>query len=94
MEGAVGGLIGGIVPGTILVWLFDLPLELALAPLRGLGVALVAQTGDLMESAIKRAADAKEAGRLLPGHGGILDRLDSVVLTLVLVYHVAKWGAV
>ena len=93
-EGAIGGLVGGIGAATILVWSFDLPLELALAPLLGLGVALVAQTGDLMESAIKRAADAKEAGRLLPGHGGILDRLDSVVLTLVLVYHVAKWGAV
>lgn len=93
-EGAVGGLVGGIGTATILVWSFDLPLELALAPLLGLGVAVVAQTGDLIESAIKRAADAKEAGHLLPGHGGILDRLDSVVLALVLVYHVAKWGAV
>ena len=93
-EGAVGGLAGGIGASTLLVWTFDLPLVLAFAPLLGLGVALVAQAGDLVESAIKRAADAKEAGRLLPGHGGILDRLDSVVLTLVLVYHVAKWGAV
>ncbi len=93
-EGAVGGLAGGIGAATLLVWIFDLPLELALAPLLGLGVSLVAQVGDLFESAIKRAADAKEAGRLLPGHGGVLDRLDSVVLTLVLVYHVAKWGAV
>lgn len=93
-EGAVGGLAGGIGAATVLVWSFGLPLELALAPLLGLGVALVAQAGDLFESAIKRAAGAKEAGHLLPGHGGILDRLDSVVLTLVLVYHVAKWGAV
>jgi phosphatidate cytidylyltransferase len=93
-EGAVGGLVGGIGTAMVLVWVFDLPLELALAPLLGLGVAVVAQAGDLFESAIKRAAGAKEAGHLLPGHGGILDRLDSVVLALVLVYHVAKWGAV
>jgi len=93
-EGAVGGLAGGIGAATFLVWVFGLPLELALAPLLGLGVSLVAQAGDLFESAVKRAGDAKEAGHLLPGHGGILDRLDSVVLTLVLVYHVAKWGVV
>jgi phosphatidate cytidylyltransferase len=94
LEGAVGGLAGGTGAATALVWAFGLPLDLALAPLLGLGVAVIAQVGDLLESAIKRAADAKEAGHLLPGHGGILDRLDSVVLALVLVYHVAKWGAV
>ncbi|MEE8442874.1 MAG: phosphatidate cytidylyltransferase [Dehalococcoidia bacterium] len=92
-EGAVAGLLGGVGATVLLVSLFDLPLKSWEALALGIGIWVVAQAGDLLESALKRAAKAKEAGWLIPGHGGLLDRLDSVVFTLVLVYYGATWGA-
>jgi phosphatidate cytidylyltransferase len=73
--------------------LLSLSLELWHAALVGAAVGTVAQLGDLAESLLKRAAGAKEAGKLIPGHGGLLDRLDSVAFTLVLMYYVARWVA-
>ena len=58
----------------------------------GVGVSLLAQVGDLAESFLKRQGGAKEAGFLLPGHGGILDRLDSIVLVLPAVYYGLIWA--
>ncbi|MDA1096302.1 MAG: phosphatidate cytidylyltransferase [Chloroflexi bacterium] len=58
----------------------------------GIGISILAQVGDLLESWIKRKAGAKEAGSLLPGHGGILDRLDSMVLVLPAVYYGLLWA--
>jgi phosphatidate cytidylyltransferase len=57
----------------------------------GLALGLLAQVGDLAQSLLKRAAGVKEAGHLLPGHGGVLDRLDSVVFVLPLVYYGVRW---
>jgi phosphatidate cytidylyltransferase len=54
-------------------------------------LAVAAQAGDLGESLLKRALHAGEAGRLIPGHGGVLDRLDSIVFTLVVMYHIVVW---
>jgi phosphatidate cytidylyltransferase len=90
------GLVGGIVATTVVValvlWgLGQSPLHaLALGPL----VALAAQAGDLAESVIKRAAGMKDSGTLIPGHGGMLDRVDSFlfaapVLTLYVVAFLA-----
>ncbi|MBI4197495.1 MAG: phosphatidate cytidylyltransferase [Chloroflexi bacterium] len=93
-EGAIGGLAGGIAATTGLMLLFGLPLALWEAMLLGGILGIVGQAGDLMESAIKRAHQAKDAGGLIPGHGGILDRLDSVVYNLVVVYHFSSWGIV
>ena len=92
-EGAAAGLIAGIGTALLLSVLLDLPLALWEAALLGSGVSLLAQLGDLLESALKRYAHAKDAGKLIPGHGGLLDRLDSVVLGLVLVYYGARWIA-
>jgi len=91
-EGAIAGLLGGVGVTLLLTVLLPLPLELWQALALGTGIGVVAQVGDLLESALKRAAQAKEAGWLIPGHGGLLDRLDSVVFTLVLVYYGATWA--
>ena len=97
-EGAVGGLAGAVVavvllPGA-LSWLpgaAALPLSPPAALLLGLLLGLVAQLGDLAESYLKRAAQAKDAGQVIPGHGGVLDRLDSLVFAGPVVYYYAIW---
>ena len=88
-EGALGGLAAGIGASSALVGLMDLPLSTGAALGLGAGAAVVSQVGDLMESKLKRLAGAKESGRLIPGHGGLLDRLDSLVLVFPLVYYVS-----
>ena len=87
MEGAGGGVAAAVILGTASHYLMDLPG--ALAPIAALSaiVALVSMAGDLTESYLKRRVGAKESGKLLPGHGGLLDRLDSVVFTVPLVYY-------
>ena len=90
-EGATAGLFGGIFAFIVISSLLSLGLETWKAILLGITVGLAAQAGDLLESALKRANNAKQSGRLMPGHGGVLDRLDSVVLNLALVYYGATW---
>lgn len=90
-EGAGGGLAGGMGAGVALAALLDLPLPWPTALGMGLALGLLAQVGDLAQSLLKRAAGVKEAGHLLPGHGGVLDRLDSVVFVLPLVYYGVRW---
>lgn len=92
-EGAAAGLMAGIGTALLVSSLIDLPLTIWGGTLLGSGISLLAQLGDLLESALKRYAHSKDAGRLIPGHGGLLDRLDSIVLGLVLVYHGARWIA-
>ncbi len=92
-EGAAAGLLGGVLALLVLTSLLSLSLAAWKAALLGIAVGLAAQAGDLLESALKRANNAKQSGRLMPGHGGILDRLDSVVLNLALVYYGATWVA-
>jgi phosphatidate cytidylyltransferase len=83
VEGLAGGLIATtVVVGALLVGLGQNPLHaIALGPLAG----LAAQAGDLAESVLKRAAGARDSGTLIPGHGGILDRVDSFIFAAPVV---------
>jgi phosphatidate cytidylyltransferase len=90
-EGAVGGLVAALAMATLAhFWFFrELPLIYTL-PLAAL-MTVVGIFGDLAESALKRGAGAKDAANLLPGHGGILDRLDSLLFNAPLIYYFARF---
>lgn len=90
-EGAAAGLAMAIVASAASAYLLGLDIALAEAMALGAAVGIVAQLGDLAESRMKRAAGVKESGWLIPGHGGILDRLDSIVPNLLLVYYFVMW---
>jgi len=87
VEGAVGGLGGGIV-GALAVCTFRFP-DVAWPHAVGLGlaVAIAGMAGDLFESVLKRWAGVKDSGRLFPGHGGMLDRLDSLLFGAPVLYY-------
>jgi phosphatidate cytidylyltransferase len=90
-EGAVGGVIAALLMALLAhFWFFrELPLKYIL-PLSVI-MTLVGILGDLVESALKRGAGAKDAANILPGHGGILDRLDSLLFNAPLIYYFARF---
>ncbi|HKP51713.1 MAG TPA: CDP-archaeol synthase [Chloroflexia bacterium] len=83
-EGLAGGTLGTVIASIVLSGL--LKLSLIPAVILGLVICAAAVAGDLCESLLKRAARVKDSGHLIPGHGGILDRVDSIVFVLVAVY--------
>lgn len=85
VEGSLGGLGGGLIAAVVVHFFFAKPLPhlLILAVL----VVVAGQFGDLIESIIKRNAGVKDSGSFLPGHGGVLDRFDSLLLAAPVVYY-------
>jgi len=86
-EGAIGGVIGAIIASLLLVMLLDLPIGYGAAILLAIAVSVFGQIGDLFESLFKRNMGVKDSGNAMPGHGGFLDRMDSVVFAGVVVYY-------
>jgi phosphatidate cytidylyltransferase len=92
-EGAIAGVLGAIIIGLCFIppTPLSLPLNYGQAVLLGLLVSIFGQLGDLIESMLKRNMGVKDSSQLIPGHGGFLDRIDSVVFAGVVVYYYAIW---
>ena len=86
-EGAAGGFVSAVVVALALGIGLDLSLPRWQLASIGATVGVVSQLGDLLESKLKRISNAKDSGSLIPGHGGILDRLDSLLLSIPTVYY-------
>lgn len=91
IEGAAGGIVGSallaVAYGAAFGRFFPLQAPLFLYGLLAAALAVVSQNGDLFASAVKRQNHIKDYGRLIPGHGGILDRFDSVIVTAPVLYY-------
>lgn len=86
-EGAIGGFLGAVVSGICLSAVLDLGAHLSVIAVGAAVLGVTGQLGDLYESRLKRMAGVKDSGRLFPGHGGILDRMDSLMWNVVVLYH-------
>jgi len=96
----VSGAVGGLVASMIVAWLYA---RYVLVPVASLGftpwgallfgalISVAAQVGDLFESLLKREGGVKDSSRILPGHGGILDRFDSLIFVLPVAYLLLGW---
>ena len=95
VEGAILGLAGGIIAGVVVRWLGAVlmwwpHLSLSHSLMLAVVTSITGQVGDLAESAFKRSAEVKDSGIFMPGHGGILDRIDSLLLAIPVVYYYVR----
>lgn len=96
----VSGAIGGVLTSVLVTWLYvnyalKPAAQLALSPwgiiIFGVTISVAAQLGDLVESLLKREAGVKDSSKLLPGHGGVMDRLDSLFFVLPTAHLLLGW---
>jgi phosphatidate cytidylyltransferase len=88
-EGAIGGWIAAPLAMLALGWLFSLPL--IHCAILGFLIGIAATFGDLAESLLKRQTGVKDSSNIVPGHGGMLDRLDSLLFTAVVTFYYLVW---
>ena len=86
IEGFVGGIVWAIIAAFILQWITPVSSSYIFLVVITIAASIFGQLGDLVESAIKRHYDVKDSGKLLPGHGGILDRFDSILFVMPLLH--------
>ena len=96
IEGAVGGVVGTAFLTALYAYIFHLKMGIASQQIILLAViaaiaGLISMVGDLTASAIKRNYDIKDYGHLIPGHGGIMDRFDSMIITAPIIFYLAKY---
>jgi phosphatidate cytidylyltransferase len=91
LEGLIGGIVAAAAFGALSTfWFFpELPYQFSIA--LAIVMAVVGVLGDLAESAMKRGSGAKDAASILPGHGGLLDRLDSLLFNAPILYYFARF---
>ncbi|TMW73239.1 phosphatidate cytidylyltransferase [Alteribacter natronophilus] len=89
IEGSLGGIIAAVVFGLLYAWFFPVFDSTAVTVVFILIVSVAGQLGDLVESALKRHYAVKDSGQVLPGHGGILDRFDSLIFVMPVLYLLA-----
>jgi phosphatidate cytidylyltransferase len=91
IEGAVGGVVWGLSSALVARWWFLPTLTIRDAVGLGLILSVLAQLGDLTESLFKRSAGVKDSSQLFPGHGGLLDKVDSMIFTAPAFYYYLVW---
>jgi phosphatidate cytidylyltransferase len=91
-EGFGGGMLGAIAVALVFRKLFFPLLDVSDCVVLGASLALLGQMGDFTESMIKRSAQVKDSSNLIPGHGGVLDRLDSFLFSAPFLYYYICWG--
>lgn len=87
LEGFIAGIFFGVLSTLILCRLFSFNISLVHIIVMGALLTIIGQIGDLAESLLKRGANVKDSGNLMPGHGGILDRCDSMILITPALYY-------
>ncbi len=86
IEGAIGGIVGCVVSSLLFRWLFLPQIDILAMVLLSIIGSIASQVGDLTASKIKRYCGIKDFSNFIPGHGGVLDRLDSILFTATIVY--------
>ena len=94
VEGLVGGLVGSCIVWAIVWGLGVRSIPLPLALLAGVASGLAGVIGDLFESRLKRSVGVKDSGNLIPGHGGLLDRSDSMLFACMTTYFILHFGGI
>ena len=92
IEGAVGGLVFSVAASLIARQWFLHSLSLQEAIGLGLMLSMIGQLGDLVESMMKRGVGVKDSGGIFPGHGGLLDKVDSLLFTTPSLYYYMIWA--